>query len=94
METKVIKEEYAFYHQATYEDMSFGVSWSMLRAADVGTVWTAKEQDRYPNGTVYWKETYTVIYKDDKGCLIRYNVPRHEGVTDSYTELIWYEWLS
>ena len=93
----VIKEEAAIDHVATYEPNSLRVSWKELKEAPIGQVWSVKEQDRWPNGSEYWTETYTKIYEEEDGCLVKHHVPAtYYGDADpeetEKTTLIWFEW--
>ena len=82
----VCYEPYALVHEVPYPGGDLRISWSELRAAKVGTVWSVEDQDKFPNRTATWTVEYRVVYKDNDGILIKRSSDGDETV-----ELTWFE---
>ena len=86
MKTTICYEPYAIYHDVPYPDGDLCVTWSELKQAAVGKVWSVEDQDSYPNRNCTWTATYTVVYKDETGVLVKAD---KDG--DGEIELMWFE---
>lgn len=70
MKMDVYKEEYAIRYSTAYENDALLVTWSELKSAEVGASWSIDDQDRFPNPNVFWKVTYTIVYRNANGVAI------------------------
>ena len=94
METRTITEQPLLWVEKPYEGDDLKIYAADLKAAEVGTKWETENQDRYPNSTCVWAESFTVVYKDANGVAVLYRCEEACGL-DYYhaeeTELIWVE---
>ena len=94
MNTRTITEQPLLSIEKPYEGDDLKIYAADLKAAEVGTNWETQNQDRYPNSTCVWTESFTVVYKDDNGAAVLYRSEEASGL-DYYhaeeTELIWVE---
>lgn len=94
METRTITEQPLLCVEKPYEGDDLKIYAADLKAAEVGTKWKTENQDRYPNSTCVWVESFTVVYKDGDGVAVLYRCEEACGL-DYYhaeeTELIWVE---
>lgn len=88
MNTKTICEAPIFHMQHPCDDCDLLIYASDLKKAEVGTVFSAENQDRYPNRTCTWTESWTVVYKDEHGVAVLY---RSDENDIPEVELIWVE---
>ena len=95
MNTRTITEQPLLGIEKPYEGDDLKIYAADLKAAEVGTKWETENQDRYPNRTCVWVESFTVVYKDDNGVAVLYRCEEATGGLDYYhaeeTELIWVE---
>ena len=94
METRTIIEQQLLWVEKHYEGDDLKIYAADLKAASVGQKWETENQDRYPNRTCVWCESFTVVYKDANGVAVLYRCEEATGL-DYYqpeeTELIWVE---
>ena len=94
MNTRTITEQPLLGIEKPYEGDDLKIYAADLKAAEVGTKWETQNQDRYPNSTCVWCESFTVVYKDANGVAVLYRCEEACGL-DYYhpeqTELIWIE---
>ena len=94
MNTRTIAEQPMLGIEKPYEGDDLKIYAADLKAAEVGTKWETQNQDRYPNSTCVWCESFTIIYKDENGVAVLYRCEEACGL-DYYhpeqTELIWIE---
>ena len=94
MNTRTITEQPLLCVEKPYEGDDLKIYAADLRAAEVGTKWETQNQDRYPNSTAVWNESFEVVYKNDNGVAVLYRCEEASGL-DYYhaeeTELIWAE---
>ena len=95
MKTITIMENPIFTVNKPYEGDDLEIYASDLKSAEVGKVWETENQDCYPNRTTVWTESFTVVYKDEKGVAVLY---RSEEAGDGFNyyqpeevEIIWVE---
>ena len=97
MKTEVVKEAAAFVLQgSSYNGASetVEVSYADLRAAEVGTLWEAYDDNNC--GRALKEESAEVVYKTERGAAVLF---RNWGTTDdpnpehweSAPKLVWYE---
>ena len=75
MEAEVRYEQPIYSFEGTFTDPNTGHGILRLYAADlreanVGTVWEVNDQDRYPNGQLYWTNTVKKVFEDENGVLL------------------------
>lgn len=75
MEAEVRYEQPLYNFEGTFTDPDTGHGILRLYAADlrevpVGHMWTVNDQDRYPNGQMYWTNTVKKVYEDLHGVLL------------------------
>ena len=94
MQTRTIIEQPLLTVTKPYDGDDLKIYAADLKAAEVGKAWTTENQDRYPNSTCVWTESFTVVYKDEHGVAVLYRCEEASGL-DYYqpeeTELIWVE---
>jgi hypothetical protein len=89
MNTEVIREPYAINYPVCYDD-AVTVTWTELKKAEIGKVWTIEDQDKAVNRTRTWTVSWTKVYEDETGCLIKY----YDEYNEDYPEikLIWFNY--
>ena len=94
MQTRTITELPLLVITKPYDGDDLEIYAADLKAAEVGQKWETENQDRYPNRTCTWLESFTVVYKDEHGVAVLYRCEEASGM-DYYqpeeTELIWLE---
>lgn len=88
MKTEVIREEYAIEYRTVYDE-DLVVSWSELKAAEIGKRWSIEDQDKYPNRTAVWDVSYTKVFENEHGCAVVY---RNEEPGCEEVSLGWFEY--
>lgn len=86
METKVIIERPILMLETVYGD-TLEIYASDLKAAEVGQTWSIENQDCCPNRTDWWIESYKVVYKDETGIAVLYQIED----TPEASKLTWIE---
>ena len=87
MKRSVRYEQFALVHRVPYPDGDLCVSWSELRKASIGKVWSVDDQDTFPNRSRSWTVEYTVVYRDTNGVLVK----KSSDNEFEETELLWFE---
>lgn len=94
MEANTIKEHPIFSVDKLYPGDDLRIYAADLKAAEVGKEWRTEKQDRYPNATCTWYESYKVVYKDDNGVAVLYHYDEATGrdyYQNEHNELFWVE---
>lgn len=94
MEVRTITEQPLLGIEKPYEGDDLKIYAADLKAAEVGQKWETENQDRYPNRTCVWTESFTVVYKDENGVAVLYRCEEASGnnyYQPEETELIWVE---
>lgn len=94
MNTNVIYENPIFAVSKPYPGRDFELYASDLKNAPVGYTWETGNQDRYPNRTCEWTESFEIVYKTENGVAVLYRSEEAETIDfyhASETELIWVE---
>lgn len=94
MKTRTIKEEPILTVRKPYYGDDLEIFAADLKVAEVGKKWETENQDCYPNRTCMWNESFTVVYKDEKGVAVLYR--SEEAKSFNYyqqetEEIIWVE---
>ena len=89
MKTTVIKEQYAIEYSSVFPDCDILISWSELKAADVGKRWRTEDGDQYINCNCRADVVIEVIHKNEYGAGVLQHVSWDNG--DEDINLVWYE---
>ena len=92
MKTSIVIEQPIFTVDTPCEDKALKIYADDLRNSNINDGWSITNQDRYPNRTCTWEESFTVIYKNRHGVAVLYESEEAKSLDyhkKEETELIW-----
>lgn len=84
METMIWEESFAITESEDYDtdEVILGITWDMLRTAEIGKTWAVAKSDKPVNRTTEWEVAWKVVYRDDDGvCVVRHSTAEWEKDT-------------